>query len=79
MEIDNRDKEEFFKEARTDIRGPLEGIRVLEVTTTIAGPRCGAIFAGYGADVIRVEQSRSPHVTRMFPPMLIMPRQWNGL
>ena len=70
MEIDNRDKEEFFKEARTDIRGPLEGIRVLEVTTTIAGPRCGAIFAGYGADVIRVELSRSPDVTRMIPPML---------
>ena len=38
MEIDNRDKEEFFKEARTDIRGPLEGIRVLEVRPPLPDP-----------------------------------------
>ncbi|HOF39349.1 MAG TPA: CaiB/BaiF CoA-transferase family protein [Candidatus Hydrogenedentes bacterium] len=70
MEIDDHGKKDFFKNARTDIRGPLEGIRVLEVATTIAGPRFGAVFAKYGADVIRVELSRAPDVTRMIPPML---------
>ena len=34
---------------------PLEGIRVLEVGTFVSAPYCGRLFAGYGADVIKVE------------------------
>ena len=33
----------------------LEGIRVVEVSTWIAGPACGVLLAEYGAEVIRVE------------------------
>jgi hypothetical protein len=44
----------FFREARTDLDGPLHGVRVLEVATTWAGPRCAALLADYGADVIKV-------------------------
>ena len=48
----------FFREARTDLDGPLHGVRVLEVASTWAGPRCAAMLADYGADVIKVEQTR---------------------
>ncbi|MFI5320601.1 MAG: CoA transferase, partial [Myxococcota bacterium] len=45
---------EFFREARSDLPGPLAGVRVVELTTTWAGPMAGCILADYGADVIKV-------------------------
>ena len=34
---------------------PLEGIRVVELTTGAAGPTCGRVLGEFGAEVIRVE------------------------
>ncbi|MFN8634005.1 MAG: CoA transferase [Chloroflexota bacterium] len=35
--------------------GPLEGIRVVELSTGIAGPIAGMLLADYGAEVVKVE------------------------
>lgn len=36
--------------------GPLSGLRVIEVGHYLAGPFVGTLFAGFGADVIKVEE-----------------------
>lgn len=48
-------KEDFYHRARSDIDGPLAGVRVIEACTTWAGPMCAAVLADFGADVIKVE------------------------
>lgn len=49
------DKDEFFAEARGDRTGPIDGLRVVECTTTWSGPMAGCVLADLGADVIKVE------------------------
>ena len=34
--------------------GPLAGLKVLEVGSTVAGPFCGRLLADFGAEVIKV-------------------------
>ena len=34
---------------------PLDGLRVLEIGTFVSAPYCGKLFAGYGAEVIKIE------------------------
>jgi formyl-CoA transferase len=46
--------------------GPLEGIRVVELTTTITGPLAGMILADFGAEVIKVENPNGGDPFRSF-------------
>jgi formyl-CoA transferase len=63
------EKSEFFRDARRDLAGPLASIRVLEATTSWAGPMCGCMLADLGADVIKVEDPAG-EVGRRVPPFL---------
>jgi formyl-CoA transferase len=63
------EKSEFFREARRDTAGPLAGVRVLEATTTWAGPMCGCLLADFGADVVKVEHPAG-EIARRSPPFL---------
>ncbi|NMI01112.1 CoA transferase [Pseudonocardia sp. K10HN5] len=46
------------------------GLRVLELTTTIAGPFCAMILADLGADVVKVERPGGGDDARAMPPHL---------
>jgi formyl-CoA transferase len=63
------EKAAFFREARRDHPGPLAGVRVLEATTTWAGPMCGCLLADFGADVTKVEHPAG-EIARRSPPFL---------
>lgn len=48
--------------------GILSGVRVLELSRTLAGPFAGHVLADLGADVIKIEQPGSGDESRSFTP-----------
>ena len=44
-----------MSEARKGAHSPLEGVRVVEMGSLLAGPFCGQLLADFGAEVIEVE------------------------
>ncbi len=48
--------------------GPLDGIRVVELGSMLAGPFCGTMLADFGAEVIKAEKPGSPDALRQWPP-----------
>ncbi|HWL44934.1 MAG TPA: CoA transferase [Ilumatobacter sp.] len=48
--------------------GPLNGIKVVEVSVAMAAPFCGQVLADYGADVIKIERVGPGDDSRVWPP-----------
>jgi crotonobetainyl-CoA:carnitine CoA-transferase CaiB-like acyl-CoA transferase len=53
----------------TELRS-LEGIRVVDVTSSLAGPSATQLLAGLGADVVKVEPLAGDHARAWGPPFL---------
>src|SRR5438105_14689220 len=51
---------------------PLQGLRVLDVSSSLAGPYCTEILGALGADVVKVERPDTGDETRQWWPA------WNG-
>ncbi len=49
-------------------KGPLDGMKVIELAHVMAGPVCGLMLADMGADVIKVEKPTGDDVRRSVPP-----------
>lgn len=49
------EKADFYRNARADCTGPCQGLVVLEITTSWAGPMAGCLFGDFGAEVIKIE------------------------
>ncbi len=52
----------------TPPRGPLDGVKVIELCHVMAGPTCGLMLADMGADVIKVEKLEGDDTRRTLPP-----------
>ncbi len=50
----------------TTSKGPLDGVKVLELCQVMAGPTCGMLLADLGADVVKVEKLPGGDDTRAY-------------
>jgi alpha-methylacyl-CoA racemase len=50
--------------------GPLQGIRILDLTRLLPGPLGTMLMADMGAEVIKIEDPNAPDYVRVFPPFV---------
>jgi formyl-CoA transferase len=53
-----------------NIKGPLDGVRILEIGSMVAGPVAATLLGDFGADVIKLEQPKGGDPIRQSGPMI---------
>ncbi len=59
----------------TDVTGPLDGVKVLDLTRILAGPFCTQILGDLGAEVTKIERPWKGDDTRRFAPPFLLDGQ----
>ena len=61
-------KSTVTSENNADQKGPLSGVKVLDLSRVLAGPLCGALLGDLGAEVTKVEMPGAGDDSRHFAP-----------
>ena len=64
---------QFEADASANVMRPLEGLRVLDLGIGAVGVEIGRLFAEYGADVVKVENSKFPDFIRTIMGTMMNP------
>jgi len=68
------------KEAKQRLKGPLEGIRVIDFGAAVAGPWGSQLMADLGAEVIKVDPARQSYWMRNYMALAVnRSKRWIGL
>lgn len=59
----------------SEVLGPLQGLRILDLSRILAGPTCTQLLGDMGADVIKVERPKTGDDTRSWGPPFVTDAQ----
>lgn len=62
----------------TGSKGPLDGLRVLDLSRVLAGPTCTQILGDYGAEILKIERPGLGDDTRAWGPHYVKDAQGNN-